>query len=191
MCRLSCGSGNFTSVKAKEKIISKAGWDGLGLLDFSVNTVWSLCWRWLIAPTWRRLLGLLPAHEYFIIVAKRGRVLGATACHSDLPTCSQDKHKEPGLFLGLITLAAQNWVLGMMDFPAAFTWVWTDHWGCAGSEHSLKNKGLITLKCGKGGKNTIVGKAVNSCTFLPLKLRVCDNSLALRADLQPSIYGSY
>lgn len=85
---------------------------------------------------------MLPTYEYFIIVAKRGRVLGATACHSHIPACSQDKHKEPGLFLGLVTLVAQNSVLGMMDFPAAFTWVWTDCWGCAGSEHSLKTKGF-------------------------------------------------
>lgn len=159
MFRLSCGSGNSTYVKAKEKIISKAGWDGLGFLDFSANTVWSLCWRWLIAPAWRRLLGLLPTHEYFIIMAKCGRVLGAIACHSHLPACSQDEHKEPGLFLGLITLVAQNWVLGMVDFPAAFPWVWTDCWGCAGCEHSLENKGFHYVEVWERGKNYNSGKS--------------------------------
>lgn len=40
---LSCGSGNFTYVKAKEKIISKAGWDGLGLFLFFRISLQTLC----------------------------------------------------------------------------------------------------------------------------------------------------
>lgn len=82
----------------------------------------------------------------FMITDKRGRVPGASACHSHLPACLQDKHEEPGLLPDLFALVARNSVLEILHFPAAFIWqrgwVWADLWVRAGSKRSLKIKGI-------------------------------------------------
>lgn len=112
-------------------------------------------------------------------------------CLSFSPPCMfTGQAQGAGVFSGPRHFNCTKFCPWMMDFPAAFTWVWADCWGCAGSEHSLKNKGFNYIDKWERGKNTTVGKAVNSCTSLSLKLRVWGNSLALRANLKPWIYGS-